>query len=74
MGVRAKGAHRPNPIGLTLVDWNSVEEGVLRVIGLDAIKGYPGYLILNLFEHEIVFSPTTPHISAVDYRVRWRCS
>ncbi|NLG32952.1 MAG: tRNA (N6-threonylcarbamoyladenosine(37)-N6)-methyltransferase TrmO [Syntrophomonadaceae bacterium] len=68
-GLRAP--NRPNPIGLTLVELDSVEEGVLRVIGLDAIKGTPVLDIKPYFEHDIVFSPTTPHISAVDYRVRW---
>ncbi|HIQ05487.1 MAG TPA: tRNA (N6-threonylcarbamoyladenosine(37)-N6)-methyltransferase TrmO [Anaerolineae bacterium] len=33
--------HRPNPIGVTLVDLLAVEGNVLRVRGLDAINGTP---------------------------------
>jgi len=32
---------RPNPVGLSLVDVLSIEGGVLRVRGLDAIDGTP---------------------------------
>jgi tRNA-Thr(GGU) m(6)t(6)A37 methyltransferase TsaA len=41
-GIFAQRArHRPNPIGLTTVAILSVELGVLRVKGLDAIDGSP---------------------------------
>jgi tRNA-Thr(GGU) m(6)t(6)A37 methyltransferase TsaA len=33
--------HRPNPIGVTVVDLLSVEGNVLRVRGLDALNGTP---------------------------------
>jgi tRNA-Thr(GGU) m(6)t(6)A37 methyltransferase TsaA len=33
--------HRPNPIGVTIVDLISIEGNVLRVRGLDAINGTP---------------------------------
>jgi tRNA-Thr(GGU) m(6)t(6)A37 methyltransferase TsaA len=33
--------HRPNPIGVTVVDLLSVEGQVLRVRGLDALNGTP---------------------------------
>ena len=33
--------HRPNPVGVTVVDLMAVEGNVLRVRGLDAINGTP---------------------------------
>ena len=33
--------HRPNPIGVTVVDLVAIEGNVLRVRGLDAINGTP---------------------------------
>lgn len=36
-----RSPHRPNPIGVTIVDLLAVEGNVLRVGGLDAINGTP---------------------------------
>jgi tRNA-Thr(GGU) m(6)t(6)A37 methyltransferase TsaA len=36
-----RSPHRPNPIGVTLVDLVAVEGHVLKVRGLDAINGTP---------------------------------
>ncbi len=42
LGIFAQRArHRPNPIGVTAVRVLAVEEGALRVRGLDAIDGTP---------------------------------
>lgn len=58
--VRAIG--RPNPIGLTLVGLERVEDNILYVNGLDAIDGTPVLDIKPYYEQEIVFSPVTPYI------------
>lgn len=36
-----RSPHRPNPIGVTVVDLQAIEGNVLRVRGLDAINGTP---------------------------------
>jgi tRNA-Thr(GGU) m(6)t(6)A37 methyltransferase TsaA len=36
-----RSPHRPNPIGVTVVDLVAIEGNVLRVRGLDAINGTP---------------------------------
>jgi tRNA-Thr(GGU) m(6)t(6)A37 methyltransferase TsaA len=36
-----RSPHRPNPVGVTVVDLMAVEGNVLRVRGLDAINGTP---------------------------------
>ncbi len=58
--IRAIG--RPNPIGLTLVRLERVEDNLLYVSGLDAIEGTPVLDIKPYYEQEIVFSPITPYI------------
>ncbi len=58
--IRAIG--RPNPIGLTLVGLERVEDNLLYVSGLDAIEGTPVLDIKPYYEQEIVFSPHTPYI------------
>lgn len=63
-GLRAP--HRPNPIALSLVGLNSVEGNILKVSGLDAIDGTPVLDIKSYYEQDIVFSPSTPYIRAVD--------
>lgn len=65
-----RGPGRPNPISLTLVRLASVEDGRLRVHGLDAVDGTPILDIKPCNEHDSVFSPTTPYFPAVDYRLR----
>jgi len=40
-GFALRSPHRPNPIGVTVVDLVAVAENVLRVRGLDAINGTP---------------------------------
>ncbi|KGP76724.1 hypothetical protein JT05_03155 [Desulfosporosinus sp. Tol-M] len=54
---------RPNPIGLTLVKLEKVEENRLYVAGLDALDGTPIIDIKPYFEQDIIFSPKAPYIS-----------
>jgi len=54
---------RPNPVALTLVKLERLEENTLYVTGLDAIDGSPVIDIKPYFEHDTVFSPRTPQIS-----------
>lgn len=61
---------RPNPIALTLVRLIAVEGSKLLVSGLDAIDGTPVLDIKPYYENDIVFSPTTPYIRAVDRKMR----
>ncbi|WP_104373405.1 tRNA (N6-threonylcarbamoyladenosine(37)-N6)-methyltransferase TrmO [Desulfocucumis palustris] len=53
---------RPNPVGLSLVQLESVEGNKLHVTGLDAIDGTPVIDIKPYFENDIIFSPRTPHM------------
>jgi tRNA-Thr(GGU) m(6)t(6)A37 methyltransferase TsaA len=61
---------RPNPIALTLVTLDRVEENRLFVSGLDAVNGTPILDIKPYYEHDIVFSPRTPRITAMKREVR----
>lgn len=61
---------RPNPIALTLVRLDGVEENRLSVSGLDAVNGTPVLDIKPYYEHDIVFSPRTPEILPPDRRLR----
>lgn len=54
---------RPNPIALTLVKLDRIQENTLYVDDLDAIDGSPVIDIKPYFEHDTVFSPRTPQIS-----------
>ncbi|MFZ3130823.1 MAG: tRNA (N6-threonylcarbamoyladenosine(37)-N6)-methyltransferase TrmO [Desulfosporosinus sp.] len=54
---------RPNPIALTLVKLERIEENMLYVAGMDAIDGSHVIDIKPYFEHDTVFSPRTPQIS-----------
>lgn len=65
-----RSPNRPNPIALTLVKLEAVEDGVLRVQGLDAIDGTPVLDIKSYYEQDIVFSPKTPYIRANDPEMR----
>lgn len=65
-----RSPRRPNPIALTLVRLEAVEGNTLRVSGLDAIDGTPVLDIKPYFENDIVFSPLTPYIRAVDRSMR----
>jgi tRNA (adenine37-N6)-methyltransferase len=58
--------NRPNPIGLSLVEFIKVEDDSLYVAGLDAIGGTPVLDIKPYFEQDIIFSPRTPYIRAED--------
>jgi tRNA-Thr(GGU) m(6)t(6)A37 methyltransferase TsaA len=53
---------RPNPIGLSLVQLDSVEGRMLHVTGLDAVNETPVIDIKPYFENDVVFSPRTPFI------------
>lgn len=54
--------NRPNPIGLSLVELEKVEDNILYVKGLDAISTTPILDIKPYFENDIIFSPRTPYI------------
>jgi len=60
---------RPNPIALTLVELDRVQEDTLYVTGLDAIDGSSVIDIKPYFEHDTVFSPRTPQISPLSANV-----
>lgn len=68
-GLRAAG--RPNPIGLSLVKLEKVENNILHVQGLDAIDGTPVIDIKTYFEQDIVFSPLAPYIRPHDKGTRY---
>ena len=53
---------RPNPIALTLVKLNKVQENILYVAGLDAVDGTPVLDIKPYYKHDIVLSYRTPDI------------
>jgi tRNA-Thr(GGU) m(6)t(6)A37 methyltransferase TsaA len=61
---------RPNPIALTLVRLERVEDNLLIVSGLDAIDGTPVVDIKPYYEQEIVFSPVTPYIRPLKREMR----
>lgn len=54
---------RPNPIALTLVELNKVEDNILYVTGLDAIDGTPVLDIKPYIKNDIVLSFRAPDIS-----------
>ena len=53
---------RPNPIGLSLVDLLSIQDGILQVAGLDILDGTP---LLDIKP----FIPDVDHVDGV--RVGW---
>ncbi len=53
---------RPNPIGLSLVEFDRVEGNRLYVSKFDAVDGTPILDIKPYFQKDIVFSPETPDI------------
>ncbi len=59
-GLRAFS--RPNPIGLTVVKLEEVNDRIITVSGLDFIDGTPVLDIKPYYENDIVFSPDTPYI------------
>ena len=61
---------RPNPIALSLVRLERVEDNLLFVSGLDAIDGTPVLDIKPYYEQEIVFSPVTPYIRPLKREMR----
>lgn len=65
-----RSPNRPNPIALTLVQLEELENGIIRVQGLDAIDGTPVLDIKSYYEQDIVFSPKTPYIRSTDPVVR----
>jgi len=67
-GLRAPS--RPNPIALTLVKLEKIEEDTIYVAGLDAIDGTPVLDIKPYYEADIVFSPRTPYIPPGTYEMR----
>lgn len=60
---------RPNPIALTLVKLERIQENVLCVTGMDAVDGSPVLDIKPYFEHDIVFSSRSPQISPLDEKI-----
>ncbi|MBP2638340.1 MAG: hypothetical protein H6Q72_4247 [Firmicutes bacterium] len=65
-----RSAARPNPIALTVVKLEKVEDGRLVVSGMDAVDGTPVLDIKPYFEADIVFSPTTPYLPPREYQTR----
>lgn len=61
---------RPNPIALSLVRLERVEDNLLFISGLDAIDGTPVLDIKPYYEQEIVFSPVTPYIRPLKRQMR----
>ncbi len=61
---------RPNPIALSLVRLERVQDNILYVSGLDAIDGTPVLDIKPYYEQEIVFSPVTPYIRPLKREMR----
>ena len=61
-----RSPNRPNPIALTLVHLDAVEGNRLTVSGLDAVDGTPVLDIKSYYEGDIIFSPKTPYIWALD--------
>jgi len=61
-----RSPNRPNPIALCLVHLDAVDGNTLSVHGLDAIDGTPVLDIKSYYEQDIVFSPTTPYIRALN--------
>lgn len=61
-----RSPNRPNPIALTLVHLDGVEGNRLLVSGMDAVDGTPVLDIKSYYEGDIIFSPRTPHIWALD--------
>ncbi len=54
--------NHPNPIALTLTKLNKVEGNIIFVNDLDAYNGTEVLDIKPYYEHDMVFSPTTPLI------------
>lgn len=67
-GLRSPG--RPNPVGLTLVKLEKVEDNILVVEGLDAVEGTPVIDIKPYYEQDIIFSPRTPYIRPFSLEMR----
>lgn len=65
-----RSPNRPNPIALSLVRLEGVSGNNLLVQGLDAIDGTPVLDIKSYYEQDIIFSPRTPYIRAVDPVIR----
>ncbi|TEB08002.1 S-adenosyl-L-methionine-binding protein [Pelotomaculum schinkii] len=61
---------RPNPIALSLVRLDRVQDNLLFVSGLDALDGTPVLDIKPYYEQEIVFSPVTPYIRPLKREMR----
>lgn len=65
-----RSAARPNPIALTVVKLEKVEDGRLTVSGMDAVDGTLVLDIKPYFEADIVFSSTTPYLPPREYQTR----
>ncbi|MEN6327185.1 MAG: tRNA (N6-threonylcarbamoyladenosine(37)-N6)-methyltransferase TrmO [Syntrophomonas sp.] len=63
-GLRAFS--RPNPIGLTVVKLEEVNDRMITVSGLDFIDGTPVLDIKPYYDNDVVFSPGTPYIRPAD--------
>jgi len=62
--------NRPNPIAITNVKLEKVEESCLWVSGLDAINGTPVLDIKPYYESDILFSPRTSYIRPRERHMR----
>ncbi|ACV64216.1 protein of unknown function UPF0066 [Desulfofarcimen acetoxidans DSM 771] len=62
--------NRPNPIALSLVRLERVEDNLLWVSGLDALDDTPVLDIKPYYEQEIVFSPVTPYLRPLKREMR----
>ncbi|MDD4169489.1 MAG: tRNA (N6-threonylcarbamoyladenosine(37)-N6)-methyltransferase TrmO [Desulfotomaculaceae bacterium] len=63
-------AGRPNPIAMSLVRLERVEDNHVWVSGLDALDGTPVLDIKPYYEQEVVFSPSTPYIRPLKREMR----
>ncbi len=63
---------RPNPIAITLVELEKVQENYLFVKGLDAVSGTPVLDIKPYFEQDSIFSPQTSYIRPTSSAMRHR--
>ncbi len=62
--------NRPNPIAMSLVALEKIENNLLYVNGLDAINGTPVLDIKSYYENDSIFSPRTSYIKPRDEHVR----
>lgn len=62
---------RPNPIALSLVKLDKIEQNRLYVVGLDAISDTYILDIKPYYEQDIIFSPRAPFLRPAQYQKRY---